>query len=149
MKQPFRRSVKQDMNLPKWLWLALMSTFWWGLWAFLVKLASNDLNPFQIQALFVAGMIPLIAAVLIRTRLTIQTDRRGMLYGVLNGLLATLGMIAFYAAMERGKASVVGPVTALFPIFTIAGSVLILKERLNRVQITGIAFALAAILLFA
>jgi transporter family protein len=135
--------------LPKWLWLALMSTFWWGLWAFLVKLASAHLNPFQMQALFVAGMAPLLATVLARSRRSVQTDRLGVFYGVLNGVLATLGMLAFYAAMEKGKASVVGPVTALFPIVTVAGSMLILNERLNAVQGAGVALAIAAILLFA
>jgi transporter family protein len=137
------------MNPPKWLWLALLSTFWWGLWAFLVKLASAQLDPFQMQVLFVAGMTPLIALVLARSRLSVQTDRVGVLYGVLNGVLATLGMLAFYAAMENGKASIVGPVTALFPIVTVAGSMLILNERLNAVQGTGVCFAIAAIVLFA
>jgi transporter family protein len=137
------------MRPPSWLWLALMATFWWGLWAFLVKLASPYLNPFQMQALFVAGMLPVIALALAGTRLVVQADRLGALYGVLNGVLATLGMLAFYAAMARGKASVVGPVTALFPIVTVVGSILFLKERLNPVQCAGIACALAAILLFA
>jgi bacterial/archaeal transporter family protein len=137
------------MNPPNWLWLALMSTCSWGLWAFLVKVASPHLNPFQMQALFVAGMLPVIALALARTRLAVQTDRVGALYGILNGVLATLGMLAFYAALEKGKVSVVGPVTALFPIVTVAGSMLILHERLNAVQCVGIGFALAAILLFA
>jgi uncharacterized membrane protein len=137
------------MNPPKWLWLALLSTFWWGLWAFLVKLASTELNPFQMQVLFVAGMSPRVAGVLARSRLSVQTDRLGVLYGVLNGVLATIGMLAFYTAMAKGKASVVGPVTALFPIVTVAGSMLILKERLNAVQGTGVCLAIAAILLFA
>jgi bacterial/archaeal transporter family protein len=136
-------------NAPHWLWLALMSTFWWGLWAFLVKVAGRLLDPFQLQALFVVGMLPLIALALVRTRFTVQTDRRGVVYGVLNGVLATLGMLAFYAAMEQGKASVVGPVTALFPIVTVVGSMFVLNERLNAVQCAGIGFALAAILLFA
>lgn len=137
------------LNPPKWLWFALMAMFWWGLWAFLVKLASDHLDPFQLQALFVAGMMPLITLALVRTRLAVQTDRLGAFYGILNGVLATLGMLAFYAAMEKGKASVVGPVTALFPIVTVVGSMAFLNERLNAVQGAGICFALAAILLFA
>lgn len=137
------------MTPPRWLWLALMATFWWGVWAFLVKLSSNHLDPFQIQVLFVAGMVPLIALALARARLAVQTDRLGVFYGVLNGVLATLGMLAFNAAMAQGKASVVGPVTALFPIVTVMGSMLLLKERLNAVQGAGICFAIAAILLFA
>jgi transporter family protein len=134
---------------PKWLWLALMSTFWWGLWAFLVKLASGHLDPFQLQALFVAGMLPLMLLVIARRGPTLKADRLGIVYGLLNGVLATLGMLAFYAAMERGRASIVGPVTALFPIVTVAGSTLFLRERLNAVQCVGICLALAALLLFA
>lgn len=134
---------------PKWLWLALMSTFWWGLWAFLVKLGSGRLDPFQLQALFVAGMLPLMLLVIARRGPTLKADRLGIVYGLLNGVLATLGMLAFYAAMERGRASIVGPVTALFPIVTVAGSTLFLRERLNTVQCVGICLALAALLLFA
>lgn len=136
-------------NPPKWLWLALMSTFWWGLWAFLVKLGSGRLDPFQLQALFVAGMMPLMVLVIARRGPALKADRLGIVYGVLNGVLATLGMLAFYAAMERGRASIVGPVTALFPIVTVAGSMLMLHERLNAVQCAGVCCALAAILLFA
>ncbi len=132
---------------PKWLWLALMSTFWWGLWAFLVKLGSSRLDSFQLQALFVVGMLPLI--VLARRGPVLKGDGLGIIYGVLNGVLATMGMLAFYAAMERGRASIVGPVTALFPIVTVIGSTLFLHERLNRVQCVGVGLALAAILLFA
>jgi transporter family protein len=101
------------------------------------------------QVLFVTGMAPLLATVLARSRRSIQTDRLGILYGILNGVLSTLGMLAFYAAMEKGKASVVGPVTALFPIVTVAGSMLVLNERLNAVQGMGVGLAIAAILLFA
>jgi transporter family protein len=133
---------------PKWLWLALMSTFWWGLWAFLVKLGSGRLDPFQLQALFVAGMLPLMALMIVRRGPALTADRLGIAYGVLNGVLATLGMLAFYAAMERGKASIVAPVTALFPIVTIVGSTLFLRERLNVVQCVGVCLALAAMLLF-
>jgi transporter family protein len=140
---------RHGMHVPKWLWLALMSTFWWGLWAFLVKLGSGRLDPFQLQVLFVVGMMPLMALVSARRGLTLKADRVGIAYGVLNGALATLGMLAFYAAMERGKASIVGPVTALVPIVTVAGSTLFLHEHLNRVQYAGVALALAAILLFA
>ena len=136
-------------NPPKWLWLALMSTFWWGLWAFLVKLGTDRLDPFQMQALFVAGMMPLMVLVLARRGPAMKADRLGIVYGVLNGVLATLGMLAFYAAMEKGRASIVGPVTALFPIVTVAGSTLLLRERLNVVQCVGVCLALAAILLFA
>ena len=99
-------------------------------------------------ALFATPM-PLMALVIARRGPTLKADRLGIVYGVLNGVLATLGMLAFYAAMERGRASIVGPVTALFPIVTVVGSTLVLRERLNGVQCVGVCLALAAMLLFA
>jgi transporter family protein len=58
-------------------------------------------------------------------------------------------MLAFYAAMARGKASLVAPLTALFPLFTVVGAVLLLKEKLNRVQVLGLAMAVIAVVIFA
>ena len=54
-------------------------------------------------------------------------------------------MLAFYAAMQRGKASIIGPVTALFPLLTILLALVFLKERVNRVQAAGIVLAIYAI----
>lgn len=133
----------------RWLPLALLSALLWGLWGFLVKIGLADLSPEQTQLLFVAGMLPLTAAAAARQGWSVETDRRGMLYGLANGVLATAGMLAFYAAMARGKASVVGPVTALFPLFTVACALVLLRERLNWVQGLGILFALAGIVVLA
>jgi uncharacterized membrane protein len=71
-----------------------------------------------------------------------QADGRGRLIGVAIGILAGLGGIAFFAAMARGKASIVGPVTSLFPLVTVVFATTILKER--QVQVAGIVLALAS-----
>jgi len=134
--------------MPKWLWLSLMSMLWWGVWGFLVKLGTALMNPQAMQILFVCGMLPPVILALWQAGFRVQRDARGVLYGILNGLLASFGMLAFYAAMTYGKASIVGPVTALFPLFTVAGAVLFLKEKLNKVQAMGIVVALAALAIF-
>lgn len=130
------------------MWLALLCMLCWGVWGYLVKVGTTDMNPRAMQVLFVFGMIPPVIAALVRTGFRVETDRKGMGYGILNGVLATFGMVAFYAAMGLGKASVVGPVTALFPLFTVAGAMLVLKEKLNLVQAIGIVAALAAVAIF-
>jgi EamA-like transporter family len=56
-----------------------------------------------------------------------------------------LGMLAYYAALARGQASIVGPFTALFPLLTLALAFAFLRERINRVQAAGMIFALAAV----
>jgi uncharacterized membrane protein len=77
----------------------------------------------------------------------VDTDRLGVLYGILNGVLAGLGGLAYFAAMEKGKASLVGPVTSLFPLLTVVLAVLILRERMNRIQIAGIVLGMISIVI--
>jgi transporter family protein len=137
------------MIFPRWFWFALLSLVCWGVWGLLVKIGTGGLTPQALQILFVAGMIPPVLAAWWQNGFAVQKDARGILYGVLNGLLASFGMLAFYAAMARGKASIIGPLTALFPLFTVLGAVWFLKEKLNRVQACGIVLALAAALIFA
>lgn len=131
-----------------WHWMAILAMFWWGVWGFLVKIGADSMTPQALQILFVVGMIPALLLALLRTRFVVQFDRKGILYGILNGVLATFGMLAFYYAMGHGKASVVAPMTAIFPLFTVIGAMIFLKERLNKVQMMGIVMALIAVTIF-
>ena len=128
-----------------WHWLgpALMCVVWWGLFGFLAKVGTENVNAYDMQILFTAGAVPLAMYILAR-RLRMQADGRGRLIGVAIGILAGLGGIAFFAAMARGKASIVGPVTSLFPLVTVVFATTILKERLNKAQVAGIVLALAS-----
>ena len=111
-------SVKANPRLWHWLGPALMAFVWWGLFGFLAKLGSADVNACDMQILFTAGSAPIAAYILLR-RLRMQSDQRGRVVGVAIGIVAGLGGIAYFAAMARGKASIVGPVTALFPLVTV------------------------------
>ena len=143
--------MKQNkpVRLTSWLWLALMSVVCWGVWGFMAKIGTDGMNARALQILFVAGMIPPLFVALLRARFVIEADRMGIFYGILNGVLATFGMLAFYVAMARGKASVVAPLASIFPLFTVAGAVLFLKEKLNKIQWVGIALAILAVISFA
>lgn len=129
--------------MPKWLRYALLSIFWWGVFGYLSKIGSAHASPPQMQILFTIGMLPLVAAALFRGKIT--RDRRGLFYGVLTGVLSGLGAIAYFAAMRVGKASLVGPVTSLFPLLTVLLALGILKERMNRIQLAGVALGLISI----
>ena len=111
------------------------------------KLGSNQVAPREMQILFTAGMLPLLAAAFLNAGRRVDTDRLGVLYGILNGVLAGLGGLAYFAAMEKGKASLVGPVTSLFPLLTVVLAVLILRERMNRIQIAGIVLGMISIVI--
>jgi transporter family protein len=135
------------VSFPDWLIFALASIFWWGLFGFLAKIGSDQVSPAQLYLFFVIGMIPLVAVAMLRHRGKVETDKRGAGYGILNGVFSGLGLLAYYAAMEAGKASIVGPVTSLYPLVTVILALALLKERLNRVQKVGVGLAISSILI--
>jgi uncharacterized membrane protein len=120
-----------------------MCVVWWGLFGFLAKVGTENVNAYDMQILFTAGAVPIAAYILAR-RLRMRTDPKGRIIGTAIGIIAGLGNAAYFAAMARGKASIVGPVTSLFPMVTVVLATTMLKERLNKVQIAGIVLALVS-----
>src|SRR5262245_20563244 len=92
-----------------WLLYSIICILWWGVWGFLSKLGSDNVSPEQLQILFTLGILPPSILAWAQLGFKVETDRRGMIYGISNGVLSGLGMLAFYAALARGKASIVGP----------------------------------------
>lgn len=130
-----------------WFYYALLCIFWWGLWSFLAKVGSASATPFQLQVLFALGMAPVALLILFRMRLKLDMDLAGVACGVLSGVLTGLGILGYYAAMQGQNVSLVAPMAGLFPLLTVALSFVVLRERLNRVQIGGMILALAAIVI--
>jgi bacterial/archaeal transporter family protein len=130
-----------------WLLYALLCIVLWGIWGFLSKLGSDRISPQQLQILFTIGIVPTSLLAWAQLGFKVETDRRGAIYGILNGVFTGLGMLAYYEALSGGKASVVGPFTALFPLLTLALAFAILRERINRIQAAGMVMALAAIII--
>jgi uncharacterized membrane protein len=120
-----------------------MCVVWWGLFGFLAKVGAENVNSYDMQILFTAGALPIAAYIIVR-RLRMKSDRKGRIIGTAIGIIAGIGNAAYFAAMARGKASIVGPVTSLFPMVTVMLATTMLKERLNKVQIAGIVLALVS-----
>ena len=134
-------------QFPVWLWYALLCIFWWGLWGFLSKIGSDSASPFQMQVLFTLGMLPVALGMLLQMRGKVDRNVGGISYGLLSGVATGVGTIGYYAALRHQSASVVTPVTALFPVLTVLLAFVVLRERLNIVQIGGMLLALASIVI--
>src|SRR5260370_5948398 len=136
--------------MPRWLLWTLIALVSWGVWAVVSKLIGDALAAAQSQALSTLGLLPIIAALaLARKPSGSRTPRRGILYGFAAGVLACLGNVAYYHALSLGgKASTVTPLTALYPLVTVVLAVILLREKVNGVQLAGIALSLMAIYLF-
>ena len=132
-------------RFPAWLWYAILCIFWWGLWGFLSKVGSASANPMQLQVLFTLGMLPVALGMLLQMRWKLDRNAGGATYGILSGVTTGLGTLGYYAALREQNASVVTPLTGLFPLLTIVLAFIVLRERLNKVQLGGMVLALASI----
>ena len=137
-------------RIPIWLVWSLLTIVLWGTWGLVSKIASAGVDAYMNQLLYTAGLAPLMVFVAItvhRERGAKATNRGlGVFWAFLTGILGGVGNIAFFQALVKGgKASVVAPVTALFPMVTVLLALMFLKERLGRTQWLGLALAFAAI----
>ncbi|MGA3222313.1 MAG: EamA family transporter [Acidobacteriaceae bacterium] len=135
--------------MPSWLFYSLLTIVCWGAWGVVSKVASASVDADTNQIFFTIGILPLILLVLQSPRLAGGTQRRsGITWAFITGLLGGTGNIAFFHAMViGGKASIVVPTTALFPLVTVILAITFLRERLSKWQVLGFVLALPAIYL--
>jgi drug/metabolite transporter (DMT)-like permease len=136
--------------MPKWLLYSFASAVCFGVWGFVSKIAADGVPPMQNLILSAAGLVP--PALLLLPSIQWRAERsvgRGMLFGFLTGIFGGLGNLSLYAALSGGgKAAVVFPLTAIYPLITVLIAWLLLREQLSRAQLGGIAAALASIIAF-
>src|SRR5258708_6345989 len=99
----------------------------------------------QMQILFTLGMLPIAIGMLLQMRGKLDRDRAGITYGLLCGIATGVGTLGYFAALHDQDASVVTPLTGIFPVLTVVLAFVILRERLNKVQMGGMLLALASI----
>jgi bacterial/archaeal transporter family protein len=138
------------LGMPRWLAFSLVTILVWGAWGALSKVASEGVDADTNQVFFTFGLLPLIAVVWRspRNRGGGTGRRVGLGWAFLTGILGGTGNIAFFRALViGGKASIVSPVTALFPLVTVILAVTLLHERVGTTQKIGLGLALVAIYL--
>lgn len=136
--------------MPRWFMLTVVAVLCWGLWAVISKLIGEAVTAAQSQALSTLGLVPVMLALGCSKKLTSTGNRRrGAINAFLAGALTCAGNVAYYHVLNvGGKASTVVPFTALYPLVTIVLAVIWLRERLNWIQLVGIALSLVSIYLF-
>jgi transporter family protein len=119
----------------------------WGFWGYLPKQALRTLDLRSILVLEGLGGVLVATAMLTSRGFRVQTGGLGALAAVATGVCGLGGSYFFLLALERGNASVVVPFTSLYPLITLALSVLLLHEHPSRANLVGVVFAVAAVVL--
>lgn len=133
----------------KWFWYSALCVLCWGGWALFSKLGSTEIPAPTMQFLFTFGTLPVALALFAARCGKLEKSAKGILYAVANGVLSGIGTLMLFAAYRSGgNTSVITAATALYPLVTVVLAVLVLQERLRKLQVVGLGFAGVAMILF-
>ena len=130
--------------MKNWYLFSLATMVCWGMWGIFGKLASTQINSRLLILISTSTSFLLIWIVFLIYGFEIEKKGLGIGYAMLAGIAGSIGAIFFYLALRNGKASVVVPLTALYPLVTVILSFLLLKESISGVNFIGILLALIA-----
>ena len=126
-----------------WVFYACVATLCWGVVGLLQKLGTNRISSRSLLIWLVVGFAALLPLIW-RDGALAGIGWRALSIGLLGGAANGFGSWALFEALERGaKASVAVPLTALYPLVTIALARIFLAETLTWRQWIGIALAVA------
>ena len=133
----------------KWLVYALLALLLWGAWGAVLKLASR--NMVWQQLYFYSGLATITAVVvvgLLNAHSVLSVGKLDAVIAVVAGVFGTLGYIFMVKSLEAGgDASIVVPLTALYPAVTAVIAFTVLSEKPTLEKIVGIVLAIVAVYL--
>ncbi len=117
----------------------------WGMWAFLFKVgvSSIGIKEALVWNNIVAIMIS-IAVILYLMKDFEFEPSKGAFYVMIATIFGITGSIIWYFALEKYKASIIVPFTALYPLITVTLSIIFLREKISTQNLIGIFLAIAA-----
>ena len=135
-----------------WLFFSVLAILLWGVWGALSKAASNAVpSPTDLQVISTVGVVPIALLLVFSPNFLKRTGSlgAGVFFGFLTGLCGSVGNLALFASLASGgDASTVLPLSGVYPLVTVVLAVIILRERLNGIQLVGMGLALGALYLF-
>ena len=132
-----------------WLLYTVLALACFGIVGFLQKISTDRVSAESALVWLIVGFMLLLPFIYSGPSM-FQYPSRSIAYMIAGGLLNALGSWALLAAMKNGgKASIVVPMTAVYPLLVCVVAPLLLHEHLTRAQGAGVTLGLAAILLLA
>lgn len=133
------------------LLLSSLTILMWGFWGFFGKLALNKNMP-PVSLFLAEVFISLFFAIIVVASLWGRGDvlawrSSWSVFGILSGLGLALGLLFYYLALNKGQATVVVPLTAIYPAVATLLSYAVLGERPSVAQWIGIVLVVTGAVL--
>jgi len=119
----------------------------YGVGTFFAKIVSEK-DPFiQWIIVNVVGILLTIFILIKDPQRLWQIQGRILIYGVISAIMVVLGSLLLYYALNKGRASIVVPLSSIGPAITTVLAVLFLGEHLSINQMIGIVLVILGIIL--
>lgn len=128
--------------------LALISGVGFGVFFVAMDASPTESGLWPLLAARVVSLALLVAALRIR-RSALPSDRSAVGLAIASGVLDMTANALFLAATRTGLLSLTALLSSLYPVVVAALAAVVLRERLDRVQLAGIALALGAVAMIA
>lgn len=127
------------------LWLALLAALGFGLWYVLLDRAATASGPWALFASRLSGATSLLALAAVRGGLT--TLRASWRLALASGVADVAGNVLYVGARALMALGLAAALSGIYPLFTMLLARVVLRERLPRLGLAGVALALVAIVL--
>jgi bacterial/archaeal transporter family protein len=132
--------------LSAWLLVALISVVLWGVCGLLQKMSTNHISARSSASWFLIAFLPVAVLIVMRDPLPGSATASTWLLATAVGFTLALGNYTVLLAFASGgKASIITPLAALYPIVSIPIAILMLEEPINTREVLGILCALMAV----
>jgi len=135
------------LHVAPWFWFAVVTLVAWGVVGLLQKLSTNYISAESSLIWLVVGFL-LLEPLFYPGKAVFHYSGLNLTWALLSGVLNALGAWALFAAMKGdGKASIISPLTALYPVVVVLLVPFILHESITLYQGAGVLCALTAVVL--
>ena len=127
----------------------MISLVLWGFWAFLPKLAMQNMQPHSVIFYEALGGFCAVMPLLFFIKGKLVRDKKAIGTVFCGSSFSIIAILCYYTALKIGPVATVSTITAMYPVVVIFLAWIFLKEKMNRLQFVAAAMAMVAIYLLA
>ena len=132
--------------LNRWLAFALLPLALWGIAALLQKISTRDVLADRSCLWFLIGYLPVVIFVALTSPMKGNLPQHVWFWALALGLALGLGNLTVLAAYAGdGKASIITPLSGLYPVVTVPLAIVFLGEKVGPREWIGIGLTLMAV----
>jgi len=150
----YERNPHSRYSIPRRsLFFALLAFGLWGFWGLTAKIAVSKIGPGNVFGFYVISSVtvPLVYLWFRRIRSRPLNVEKPLwfswVFGTAGLALNVSGTLVFSFALSAGLASLVVPISSAYPLVTVTMALLLLGEKLNRLQLAALACVITGLLL--